>query len=346
MALDIGDEQITIDYYDDDRTSHPFRSLYGRWCGRTHGWSVVTPSADEDLIDGSSHQLLLVPRGPWTRRPAGVCRGLASLSVPEAEELADVAVRLGVLVGLKRHGVYRSDFHRRWLPTSSPNDDLSWRAVVKAATPQTVVTSMVGSYLLDRHGDATQEWVAVGLEEASRVTYESRLLLGPGAADVYGEELTGVPYHIGLHDMVENARRARMRAWPFLDEAQPLRALMEMLQRVGPDLEGYRVFFRHRPPAAHRPVAEQNSHGIDGNLTVYYEHFFELNPACGLSLDSLLTRGHLPGWQRLADALARRRGSSRDHAGFFSFKRPREEDDEAEAGPGESQSSGAVLPDN
>ena len=157
----------------------------------------------------------MVPRGPWTRRPPGAARGLASLGVGEAEDLADVAVRLGVIVGLRRYGVYRADFQRRWLPTSGSNDDLSWRTVVEAATPHPVVTAAVGSYLLD-YGEE-DEWTAIGLEVASEIAYESRFRLGPDAARVFDEELVGVPYRIGLHDMLENSWKARKRVWPFVD---------------------------------------------------------------------------------------------------------------------------------
>ena len=143
-----------------------------------------------------------------------------------------------------------------------------------------------------------------------------------------------------------------MKAWPFLEQAQPLRMLMETLQRVGPDcdLECYRVFFRYQPSAAQPQVAEMNLHGIDG-VTVSYEHFFELNPLCGLNLDSLLATGHLPGWQRVALALADAlsiRGSEGPHK-----RRRREDDDdddddddESDTGAGGSRSSGPALPGN
>ena len=133
-----------------------------------------------------------------------------------------------------------------------------------------------------------------------------------------------------------------MKAWPFLEQAQPLRMLMETLQRDGPDLDlqRYRVFFRYRPSAAQPQVAEMNLHGIDG-VTVSYEHFFELNPLCGLNLDSLLATGHLPGWQSVVEALSRR-------STYFSFKRPRREDDddESDTRAGGSRSSGPALPGN
>ena len=347
------DEHVTVDFYDDDRTARPFRSLLATWNHRSATWAITAPSPGEDFLPGSHHQLVLVPRGIWTRRPAGICRGLAGLSTVESEDLADAAVRLGYIAGLGGGG-YPLDFQRRWLPVNRGNNDwLSWRTVVKAATPHPVLIQMIGSYLVSWPND--QEWVAVGLDEASQVSYEARLRLGPEAAEAFGEELVGVPYRIGLHDMMETARRARMRAWPFLDQAHPLRLLMEALHRVGPDMQLYRCYWKQVVPADITSVAEHNSHGIDGECIVYYAHFFQLNIDCGLNLDSMVARGLLPGWQRLVDALNRRRGSARDQRGLFSFKRSRDEDDDAEEGA-ESQSSGAaggqsssgarVLPDN
>ena len=118
--------------------------------------------------------------------------------------------------------------------------------------------------------------------------------------------------YTGLRDMTVNEQRRLLRGWPFEEDAHVLRLLLHKLHCWGPDLQNYVAYWK--PQAADLTVAraEQNCSNLYG-CDIRYGMFVGIDLRAGVRLDDMVTRGLLPGWQRVADALSRRRGSERDH---------------------------------